>query len=527
MAKFSASGAGLEAGEGLRASKAENDSYRLLIESITDYAIYRLGPTGIVASWNPGAQRLKGYSAEQIIGEHFSCFYTDEDRLAGVPTEGLETARREGRWEREGQRVCQDGKVFWAHVVIDAIHGPEGQVIGFAKVTRDITERKRAQAELEKARAALYQSQKMEAIGQITGGVAHDFNNLLMVALASLELLQKRIAPDPRHLSLIENAKQALQHGSALTERMLAFARRQELTLRATPIQTLLRNTHGFLQRSLGPTLRIDIDIPPDLPPALTDPSQMESALLNLAINARDAMSGSGAIAISGRLATVDENDPRLGPGRYVVISVTDTGEGMDAQTLARAAEPFFTTKDVGKGTGLGLSMVHGLAAQSGGALILESRPGEGTTAEIWLPAAAETESPAEAEAPRADVAPSPQFVVMLVDDDRLVLANSAALLEDLGHFVITAASGREALAAMKLHPRVDIVVTDYAMPQMNGMELAAAIRDQRPALPIILASGYCDLAGHTSPDIPRLRKPFTQEQIQGALLEAAESLRP
>jgi PAS domain S-box-containing protein len=507
--------------EALRRSE---EQFRLLVQSVTDYAIYMLDPDGRVASWNAGAQRIKGYLPEEIIGEHFECFYTEEERHAGVPASGLDAARREGRWEREGLRVRKDGSTFWAHAVIDAISDPNGDVIGFAKVTRDITERKFAEAQLEKARESLFQSQKMEAVGQLTGGVAHDFNNLLMAALGSLELLRKRLPHNPRFAPLVDNAIQALQRGASLTERMLTFARRQELKLEPTDVAALLRGMQGFLQRSIGPTVRIDARIPSDLPAALTDVNQLESALLNLALNARDAMSGAGVITVSVRVATADAANPTLRPGDYIVISVADNGGGMDAETLGRATEPFFTTKGVGKGTGLGLSMVHGLAVQSGGALAIESRKGEGTTVEIWVPASRQAAvTPASARY-SPDGAPGPQLVVMLVDDDSLVLANTAALLEDLGHFVITASSGSEALEAMKLHPHIDVVITDYAMPQMNGAELAERMGRQWPRLPIILATGYVDVASANAWSLLRLKKPFTQEQLHDALMRAVET---
>jgi len=512
-----------ESEEALRRSE---EQFRLLVQGVTDYAIYMLDPQGHVASWNAGAQRIKGYRPEEIIGQHFSRFYTEEDREAGVPNQGLQTALREGRWEREGLRVRRDGTTFWAHVVIDAIRSQDGEVVGFAKVTRDITERRLAQIELEKAREALFQSQKMEAVGQLTGGVAHDFNNLLMAALSSLELLRKRLPNDPRLAPLIDNALHALERGSALTERMLAFARRQDLKLVPTPTPNLLRGMLSFLQRSIGPTVRIESRIPASLPAALTDPTQLETALLNLALNARDAMPAGGVITVSARMATVAKGDATLKAGDYVVVSVADDGEGMDAATLAKATEPFFTTKGVGKGTGLGLSMVHGLAAQSGGALTIQSRKGEGTTVEIWLPTAAALSD--QGDAVDVDLPPTPgsQMVVMLVDDDNLVLTNTAALLEDLGHYVITASSGGEALQALRLHPDVDVVITDFAMPHMNGVDLAAAIGRERPGLPIILATGYVDLAGREIPGLLRLKKPFTQEQVQDAVTLAVETRR-
>jgi PAS domain S-box-containing protein len=506
--------------------RKSEEQFKLLVQSVTDYAIFMLDLNGKVASWNAGAQRIIGYLPTEIIGQHFSRFYTDEARQAGMPALGLETARREGRWEREGLRVRKDGSTFWSHVVIDAIRDESGEVVGFAKITRDITERKLAQAELEKAREALFQAQKMDAIGQFTGGVAHDFNNLLMVALSSLELLRKRLSNDSRVLALIDNAMQALKGGSTLIERMLTFARHQELKFEPIQISVLLQGMHGFLQRSIGPTVRIDSLVPTDLPSAFTDANHLETAILNLALNARDAMSGAGVITISGRVATAGKGNPTLRPGDYVVVSVADTGEGMDAATVEKAAEPFFTTKGVGKGTGLGLAMVHGLAVQSGGMLVIKSTKGEGTTVEVWLPVSGEASATVESAGVKTAAASDSQLVVMLVDDDSLVLTNTAALLEDLGHFVITASSASEAFEAMKLHPAVGVVITDYAMPKINGLELATSIRRDWPGVPIILATGYADVIGREASDVLRLKKPFTQEQIQDILTQAIGTVR-
>ncbi|HWD68446.1 MAG TPA: PAS domain S-box protein, partial [Caulobacteraceae bacterium] len=366
-------------------SASDEEQFRLLVQGVTDYAIFMLDLEGRVASWNAGAQRIKGYAPDEIIGQHFSRFYTEEDRAAGVPSQGLDAARREGRWEQEGLRRRKDGSTFWAHVVIDAICDDSGKVIGFAKITRDISERREAQLALESTREALFQAQKVEALGQLTGGVAHDFNNLLMAALGSVELLRKRLAGDPKLTPLVDSVEQAIQRGATLTERMLAFARRQELTIESIDLAALLRGLNPFLQRSIGPRVRIEMRIPADLPPGLSDANQLESALLNLVLNARDALGGVGAVVVTARPERLSAHDEQTAPGNYVVLSVSDTGEGMNAKTLARATEPFFSTKGVGKGTGLGLSMVQGLVAQSGGVLSLVSERGKGTTVEMWL----------------------------------------------------------------------------------------------------------------------------------------------
>jgi PAS domain S-box-containing protein len=502
--------------------KRSEEQFKLLIQSVTDYAIYMLDPQGLVSSWNPGAERIKGYSPQEIIGQHFSRFYTEEDRANNEPRRALETAEREGRYGKEGWRVRKGGARFWASVVIDPIRGDDGTLIGFAKITRDLSEREQSQRELEKAREALFQSQKMEAIGQLTGGVAHDFNNLLMATLSSLELLRKRLSGDPQALRLLDNAVEGARRGATLTQRMLAFARRQDLTPVRIEIPMLVRGITDLIKRSLGPSIAIDLRFPLDLPAVTADINQLEMALLNLVVNARDAMPNGGAITISAQGHMVEQGGVQdLAPGTYVALSVIDNGAGMDADTLARAMEPFFTTKGVGKGTGLGLSMVHGLAEQSGGRLILESRLEHGTTAALWLPAArAEPDTPIVAAEADAQIHTRP-LTVLAVDDDSLVLMNTVDLLEDLGHRVFEARSGVEALAVFRREPDIDLVITDQAMPQMTGVQFAEIALAERPGVPFILATGYGELPPGTNPLIRKLGKPFRQIDLARAVADA------
>jgi PAS domain S-box-containing protein len=503
-----------------QALRASEQRFRLLVQGVKDYAIYMLDPDGRVANWNTGAHQFKGYTEQEIVGEHFSRFYTEEDRGTGLPARALDTAAREGRFEQEGWRVRKDGSRFWAHVVIDPIRDDEGVLLGFAKVTRDITERRHAQQALEEARAKLIQSQKMEAVGLLTGGIAHDFNNLLAVILGNLDLARKRLPDDPKLRGMIENSIKATKRGAALTQRMLAFARRQELKTESVDVLGLVRGMANLLQRSIGPLTEIGTQFPLRLAQVFSDPNQLELVLLNLAVNARDAMPEGGSITIAAREELVQVDDPNgLRPGSYVCLSVTDTGEGMDEATLARAAEPFFTTKGVGKGTGLGLSMIHGFAEQSGGRLILKSRPGQGTTAEIWLPVA-DTGADA-AKADRADPDPflnSGSLAIMVVDDDNLVLMNTVAMLEDLGHSVVEATSGEQALRLLRGGASIDLVITDQLMPGMTGTELIDAIRSDRPDIPALLATGYSELAAGATPKLERLSKPFTQQDLARAI---------
>jgi len=503
-----------------QALRDSEQQLRLLVEGVTDYAIYRLDTQGIITSWNTGAQKIKGYLREEIIGKHFSQFYTPEDREAGEPQRGLETAARVGRFEKESWRVRKDGTRFLAHVVIDALRDDQGVLLGFAKVTRDVTERVEAQRALEVAREALFHSQKIEAIGQLTGGIAHDFNNLLMATLGSLELLHKRLPDDRKTRALFENAVQAAQRGASLTRRMLAFARRQDLHPERVDVRDLVHGMANLLERSLGREIAIETRFPLNLPAVVVDANQLESALLNLGLNARDAMPNGGSITIAARqhMEVGVSSDPQS--GRYVCLSVTDTGEGMDGETLQRATEPFFTTKGVGKGTGLGLPMVHGLAEQSGGRLVIKSRKGQGTTVEIWLPVAPPAKEPnvEDSRVPPKVVATTRPLVVLAVDDDPLVLMNTAAMLEDLGHTVLEATSGKQALEILQRTEKMDLVITDQAMPQMTGTQFAEVARAERPDLPIIIATGYAELPPNSDSRLPKLNKPFLQGDLANAI---------
>ena len=508
---------------------AEEDRYRLLIEAVADYAIFMLDAEGHVATWNPGAQRFKDYTRDEILGKHFSQFYTEEDRRAGVPQEALETAAREGRFEREGWRVRKDGSRFWAHVVIDPIRDASGTLLGFAKVTRDNTERMEAQRALEEAREALFQSQKMQAIGQLTGGIAHDFNNLLMAILGSLEIVQSRLVADPRISPFLDNAVKGARRGASLTQRMLAFARKQDLELQPVDLESLVCGMTELIERSLNSTIALETRFSSPLAMVKADPHHLEAALLNLVVNARDAMPGGGSIVITAEAMEVSDGDPtKPAPGTYVCLSVEDTGEGMDAATLARATEPFFTTKGIGKGSGLGLSMVHGMAEQSNGRLVIESTPTVGTKARLCLPVLVKGGSQTAADHP----APSPQggsspakLTVLAVDDDALVLMNTAAMLEELGHTVIEASSGADALETFRQKADIELVVTDHAMPKMTGSQLAEIVRRERPDVPVIMVTGYAELPPGADTSLPRLSKPFSSDELAAEIAKVFQPL--
>lgn len=500
------------------ALKRSEEQFRLLVQGVSDYAIYMLDPDGKVTSWNSGAERIKGYTSDEIIGRHFSTFYTDEDRLAGLPQQALTTASRDGRFEKEGWRQRKDGSRFFANIVIDAIRDNFGDLIGFAKITRDITEKLEVQRALEKTREELFQAQKMEAIGQLTGGIAHDFNNLLMAVLGSLEILRKRMPHDPALSPLVDNAMLGAQRGAALTQRMLAFSRRQELQVERIDVSDLLRGMTDMVSRSLGAVAVLETEFPESLPAIVTDPNQLEAAVLNLVVNARDAMPDGGCIRVRASEEILSE-EGNLPVGHYVRVAVTDDGDGMDEETLKQAVTPFFTTKGIGKGTGLGLSMVQGLAAQSGGRLVLKSSLGEGTTAELWFPVAeAETAVDPPEHVLSEALSGSRPLRILAVDDDGLVLMNTALMLEDLGHTVFEATAGADALDILR-HEYVDLVISDHAMPRMTGSQLALAIRTEWPDMPIILATGFAEIPEGTGiTAVPRLGKPFSQAQLAEAI---------
>jgi PAS domain S-box-containing protein len=498
--------------------------FRYLVEGVSDYAIYMLDPQGFVTNWNAGAQRIEGYLPDEIIGQHFSVFYTDQDRARGLPEQNLEAVRSEGRFEHESIRVRKDGTRFWANVVIDAVRDERGELIGFAKVTRDITERKEAEQALAQAQEELLQSQKLEAIGRLTGGVAHDFNNLLMAISGSLELLRKRLPEDDeRSVKLVDNAMQGIQRGTTLTQRMLAFARRQELRPDIVNVSRLVSGLTDLMARTLGPGIEIGTVIPADLPAILIDENQLELALLNLAVNAKDAMPKGGRLTIKAEEAEASRN-ATLAPGRYVRLSMSDTGHGMDVATLAHAMEPFFTTKGVGKGTGLGLAMVRGLSEQSGGTVTIESEVGKGTTVTMWIPVSS-AEGTVAAAPPQEAAAPSPEgprkLKVLVVDDDVLVAMNTTAMLEDLGHEAVEVHSAKQALETLEGNG-FDLVITDQAMPHMTGSQLVSEARTRWPGLPIILATGYAELPEDADRGLARLNKPFMQTDLERVLKQVA-----
>ena len=455
---------------------------------------------------------LMGYEEQEVLGRPLINFLTEESarRARQIDWPALINADRIEPCEYRVVTKRGDFRDMVSTFKVE--RDAQGHFLHVLGGLTDVTERKQAED-------ALRQAQKIEAIGQLTGGIAHDFNNLLAVVMGNLELLRKRLPDDPRLARLVENAIEGAQRGASLTQRLLAFARRQDLRPAPVDVPALVRGMTDLLQRSLGPTVRVQIHFPLHLPPAQADSNQLEMALLNLAVNARDAMSEGGTLDIAAAEIEIDgASEHGLPPGRYVRLSMADSGQGMDRETLGRAIDPFFTTKGLGKGTGLGLSMVQGLAAQSGGKLILKSTPNQGTTVELYLPVAHQP-APAAAVTPQPRPAPDgPLHIVLVVDDDRLVLSNTAAVLEDLGHTVHTAASGEEALTRLEQGREIDLIVTDQLMPGMTGLQLVASARERWPGLPCLLVSGFAELTPEEAGQCPVLAKPFTQAQLAEAV---------
>ncbi|MGN6590483.1 MAG: PAS domain S-box protein [Sphingomicrobium sp.] len=499
--------------------------YRQLVDAVVDYAIFQLDSTGHVTTWNPGAERIKGYTPSEIVGRHFSTFYTEEDRAAGVPQKALQAAAKTGKFEAEGWRVRKDGSKFWALVIIDRIVDENDNIVGFAKVTRDITERYEAQQELKKIQEQLALSQKMEAVGQLSGGIAHDFNNLLMIVIGNLETAQNQAHKIDGHPSLnraLGNAMRGAQRAAALTSRLLAFSRRQALDPKPIDLNKYLASTTEFLQRSLGETVQIEAAGSAGLWMIEADPNQLESALVNLAINARDAMPRGGKITVEAANVIADDDYTRVNPevmaGQYVVICVTDNGHGMPTEIANRAFEPFFTTKEAGQGTGLGLSQVYGFVKQSGGHVKIYSEPGEGTTVKIYLPRLMRLPDQ-ENDTTIPIFGSNDGETILVVEDDTDLRSYLAEVLRGLGYQVVTCsdAASAKVLLAQTLRP-IDLMLTDIVMPGQNGKQLGDEALALRPGLKIIYMTGYSRNAvvhqGRLDAGVDLLQKPISQADL-------------
>lgn len=496
--------------------------YRLMVESIRDHAIFMLDPDGLVTNWNAGAEHIKGYSSDEIIGQHFSVFYSLEDRRAGIPQQALMIAAKDGMYEGEGWRIRKNGSRFFATVVIEPLRAETGELIGFGKITRDITRRVRDQQALEETRIRLAQAQRMEAVGQLTTGIAHDFNNLLTSIIGNLDLISRRPRDQESITQRLAAVARAADRAASLTARLLAFARRQTLAPQPMDINRLITDMSELLRRTLGENVHVEAILAGGLWRAFVDPVQLENSILNLAINARDAMPDGGKLTVESANTYLDEeyatSRSEVTAGQYVLIAVTDSGTGMTPKVIERAFEPFFTTKAEGIGTGLGLSQVYGFVKQSGGHVALYSEVGQGTTIKMYFPRYSGMDEPQPRRA-RPDVTTLARGeTVLLVEDDTGVRDFAADALRLLGYQVIEAPDAVTALSVVETHPNIDVLLTDVGLPDINGRQLADQILRQRPAAKVLFMTGYARNAivhqGVLDPDVDLLAKPFTIDSL-------------
>jgi PAS domain S-box-containing protein len=511
---------------------ASEQRFRLLVQGVRDYAIFMLDPDGRITNWNTGAQAIKGYTAHEIVGEHFSRFYTQEDRERGEPARALATALRDGKFLGEGWRMRKDGTRFWASVVLDPIRDERGKLIGFAKITRDVTEKREAQLALDRSREALNQAQKMEAIGRITGGVAHDFNNLLTIIRSSSELLRRPNLPEEKRMRYINAISDTATKAAHLTRQLLAFARKQPLRPEVFRVNERLRGMEHIIHTSVGSPVKLHFELPDGIRPVEADPNQFEAAVLNIVINARDAMPRGGHLTLSTR--QVDHVPPVRGhagaAGDFVAVSITDTGTGIEPGTLRRIFEPFFTTKAINKGTGLGLSQAYGFAKQSGGEIEVSTRIGEGTTFTLYLPCAKAGATTEDKDTP-ATVSHIPVDTVgprsvLLVEDNETVGRFALGLLHELGLRANWATDGQSALSLMEsCDGRFDLLFSDVVMPGMDGIELATTVRRRWPQVQVVLTSGYSHIvAEQGTHGFAFLEKPYSAEALVRMLRGAGQA---
>jgi PAS domain S-box-containing protein len=517
---------------------------RLLVDGVTDYAIIMLDPKGQVADWNAGARRIMGWARNEILRQHFSRFYTDEARSNGVPNHALKVAARTGKYQSEVLHVRKDGNRFWASVVIDVIRDGGGGLVGFAKITQDITERCEPEERLRSAREQLFQSQKMEAVGQLTGGVAHDFNNLLTVVIGNLEMVQRRLdnwreGAEDRVRRSLHNALTAAQRAATLTQRLLAFSRRQPLAPKSIDLGRLLSAIGELIRGSLGETIDVELVSGGGVWLVEADPTHLESAILNLALNARDAMPNGGKLTIETSNVLLDEDyckrNAEVAPGQYVRVSVTDTGTGMPPDVVLRAFEPFFTTKTAGHGTGLGLSQVYGFLKQSGGHASIYSELGHGTTVNLYLPRMTNViPTGAVPEDAESAIAGDDTETILVVEDSEEVREYMVETLLDLKYRVLEAPNGEAALrVAERARGTINLLLTDVVLPGMNGRQLADALQAKRPSLRVLYVTGYSRNAivhqGRLDAGVAMIQKPLTRVVLSNAVRDVLErpSRRP
>jgi PAS domain S-box-containing protein len=507
------------AAEALRESERQ---FRLFSEAATDHALIRLDARGVVSGWNAGAQRIEGYAEAEIVGHHFSRFYTAADRAAGAPERALAAAATSGTYEHDGWRVRKNGSLFLAAVVIDAIRDEEGRLIGFANIMRDVTERHEARAKLQRAQDQLAQSQKMEALGQLTGGIAHDFNNMLMVVSGNAQILKERLS-DTRNLRSVEAIELAAARGERLTRQLLAFSRRQALNPMVVSLRQRLAEFRDLLVSSARGDIALVIDIGRSIWPVAVDVHELELALINLVVNARDAMPDGGTIVITAKnIRLPPEDTPDAIRGEFVALTITDTGCGIADDILPKVFEPFFTTKQLDKGTGLGLSQVYGLTRQSGGTVTIASKLGNGTAVTLYLP---RSHRPLSERGVTEGDTPRGGEKVLLVEDNPEVQETAGMLLDQLGYRVFRAQSAAAALQLLQSGEAVDLVFSDIIMPgELDGMALARQVKEEYPDVAVLLTSGYAKAANAQEAGFPILRKPYKLATLARAIRDALDA---
>ena len=500
--------------------------YRTVIQGITDYAIFMLDGDGCITNWNAGAQRIHQYAAAEIIGRHFSLFFSGEEEQAGEPARALQVAAYEGKYAVEGWRMRRDESRFWASVVIEAIRDEVGTLVGFVHITRDVTERREAQTSLGRAQEQLAQSQKMEALGQLTGSIAHDFNNLLMIVSGYAQLLRRRLS-DPKDLKGIDAINSAAHRGESLTRQLLAFSRRQPLNPVVTDVKERIEGVLEMLLGSLRGNVQLKCDIAPDVWPVEVDIAELELALVNIAVNARDAMPGGGVIMLSAVNVVLQATDGVDGlEGEFVALAMTDTGVGIAPDVLPRIFEPFFTTKALGKGTGLGLAQVYGFSHQSGGTVVATSKAGGGTRITIYLPRKQASIVRSADPPPTEPIAPG-EGTILMVEDNPEVADVTASLLEQLGYRTLRSNNASDALNQLQRGHKIALVFSDIVMPGgMNGIALAQEIKNRYPQIPVLLTSGYSDVVQTAATQARVLRKPFQLPALEKSIREALEHAR-
>jgi PAS domain S-box-containing protein len=500
--------------------------FQQLVAAVTDYALYMLDPQGNIVSWNPGAERIKGYAGQEIIGHNFSRFYTAEDRSNDLPARALQISKTTGKFEGEGWRVRKDGTRFWANVLIDPIRDGGGNLLGFAKITRDMTQQRAMQEQL-------HQSQKMEAIGHLTGGVAHDFNNLLTVIIGNLDALRRQIPTDNGRLRrAVDQANRGALRAATLTQQLLAFARRQPLNPKPTDINRLVADMSDLLRHTLGESIAIETVLGGGLWRVDVDAHQLESALLNLAVNSRDAMPDGGKLTIETANTHLDETYTgrfaEIAPGQYVLLCVSDSGEGMRREVMDRAFDPFYTTKPIGRGTGLGLSQVYGFVKQSGGHIKLYSEVGQGTTVKIYLPRLLSLDQSEEPQRPLIVPQGQRNESILVVEDNEDVRTYSTETLRELGFTVLEACDAASALQILEAHREIKLLFTDVGLPGTNGRQLAESAHALRPDLKTLFTSGYARNAivhqGRLDHGVHLLTKPFTRAQLATRIREVLDA---